>query len=479
MPYNTRRKSLSLPALGIQLPNASRAHRPSPPKSSLPTEVQQPLAKRVKRSHPAHTPPPPTPGRQRSSTTSSSSSKTVTFADRPKSSGRNAYEHTPPPSPGAAGEVKIDTDGIHDEIVTGVIEQLEKTGNRPHLIKELAAVLSNTNDAVAGYDSSFHAPPLSISCSPANSSANPAALLSSRLAAYLKRSSWTALSPCPLGKELIPIHPRKVYYYLTTTPRQHFPLDSTDILSTPIITNLSTGGKGGKRIISPSLSNASVDEDAEAAEDRKRDALSPSPEIDLSTPELDAVAPGAEDDFPTPPTPAGSSFSGRSSLARDGSNGLMGEVADLVHNRAQVPPLEGDEKEFTQTASSMAMRSMSLGDMDIRQSKEVDTTVTKNLSVLQVEETEEEKAKRNSEAAAALFGSQHSREHGPTMGLMSSPLAKPVVGHIRHETPREVEDVVMEGSVSIFGDTGFSLNWDIKKPENVDLDELDDLFGGF
>ncbi|MCJ1251998.1 hypothetical protein MMC30_009236 [Trapelia coarctata] len=460
MPYNTRRKSLSLPALGIQLPNASRAHRPSPPKSSLPTEVQQPPAKRVKRAHPSQTPPPPTPGRQRSSTTSSSSSKTVTFADRPKSRGRTAYEHTPPPSPGAARDVKIDTDGINDEIVAGVIEQLEKTGNRPHLIKELAAVLSNTNDPVAG-------------------SANPAALLSSRLAAYLKRSSWTALSPCPLGKELIPIHPRKVYYYLTTTSRQDFPLDSTDILSTPIITNLSTGGKGGKRIISPSLSNASVDEDAEAAEDRKRDALSPSPEIDLSTPELDAVAPGAEDDFPTPPTPAGSSFSGRSSLARDGSNGSMGEVANLVHNQAQAPPLEGDEKEFEKTASSMAMRSMSLGDMNIRESKEVDITVTNILSTLQVEETEEEKAKRNSEAAAALFGSQHSREHGPTMGMMSSPLVKPIVGHIRHETPREAEDVEMEGSVSILGDTGFSFNWDIKKPENVDLDELDDLFGGF
>ena len=479
MPYNTRRKSLSLPALGIQLPNASRAHRPSPSKSSLPAEVQQPPAKRVKRSHPAQTPPPPTPGRQRSSTTSSSSSKTVTFADRPKSSGRTAYEHTPPPSPGPARDIKVDTDGIHDEIVTGVIEQLEKTGNRPHLIKELAAVLSNTNDGVARYESSFPLPSPSVLCSSATSSANPAALLSSRLAAYLKRSSWSALSPCPLGKELIPIHPRKVYYYLTTTTRQDFPLDSTDILSTPIITNLSTGGKGGKRIISPSLSNASVDEDMETAEDRKRDALSPSPEIDLSTPELDAVAPGAEDDFPTPPTPAGLSFSGRSSLARDGSSGLMVEVVDLVHNRAQVPPLEGDEKEFEQTASSMAIRSMSLGDMNVRESKEVDITVTRNLSTLQVEETEEEKAKRNSEAAAALFGSQHSREHGVSMGLMTSLLVKPIVGHIRHETPRDVDDVEMEGSVSILGDTGFSFNWDIKKPENVDLDELDDLFGGF
>jgi hypothetical protein len=44
---------------------------------------------------------------------------------------------------------KIDTEGINDDIVVGVIEQLENTGNRPHLIKELATVLSNISDAVS------------------------------------------------------------------------------------------------------------------------------------------------------------------------------------------------------------------------------------------------------------------------------------------------------------------------------------------
>lgn len=151
MPYNTRRKSLSLPSLGIQLPNTSRAytHRPTTSKPSG-TEPQQPPAKRVKRSHSSNTPPPITICRPRSSTTLSSSSKTVTFAERPKSSGRATYDHTPPPSPGATHHAKIDTNGINDEIVYGVIEQLEKTGNRPHLIKELAAVLSATNDSVSG-----------------------------------------------------------------------------------------------------------------------------------------------------------------------------------------------------------------------------------------------------------------------------------------------------------------------------------------
>jgi hypothetical protein len=46
---------------------------------------------------------------------------------------------------------KIDTEGINDDIVVAVIHQLEKTGNRPHLVKELAAVLIALNATVAKY----------------------------------------------------------------------------------------------------------------------------------------------------------------------------------------------------------------------------------------------------------------------------------------------------------------------------------------
>lgn len=145
MPYNTRRKSLSLPSLGIQLPHGSRAHRPSPSKASAPAESQPPPTKKVKRSHSSNLSP------IFSARPRSTSTKNVSFAERPKSSGRTTYDHTPPPSPGANGRIKIDTEGIKDEIVVGVIDQLEKTGNRPHLIKELATVLSVTNDAVLRY----------------------------------------------------------------------------------------------------------------------------------------------------------------------------------------------------------------------------------------------------------------------------------------------------------------------------------------
>lgn len=150
MPYNTRRKSLSLPSLGIQLPNASRAHR-SPPKSTPTTEALPPPLKRVKRSHDDnHTPFSPI-----SPPDTTVISPIDNTASRPKSR-RGGLEHTPPPSPGDSHcDNKIDTEGINDDIVIAVIEQLEKTGNRPHLIKELATVLASTNDSVAQYVSPF------------------------------------------------------------------------------------------------------------------------------------------------------------------------------------------------------------------------------------------------------------------------------------------------------------------------------------
>lgn len=62
------------------------------------------------------------------------------------------YENTPPPSPEADADdtesvgvrKEIDLEGINDEIVEGVIVQLQKTANRPHLVKELAAILTTS-----------------------------------------------------------------------------------------------------------------------------------------------------------------------------------------------------------------------------------------------------------------------------------------------------------------------------------------------
>ncbi|KAL8732874.1 MAG: hypothetical protein Q9166_002475 [cf. Caloplaca sp. 2 TL-2023] len=458
MPYNTRRKSLSLPSLGIQLPSSSRVHRPSISKAATAAETStQPPNKKVKRSHTSDDASPTSLSRPRSST-SSSSTKSVSFAaERPKSSGRTAYEHTPPPSPGATSNIKIDIDGINDDIVRGVIEQLEKTGNRPHLIKELSTVLSNTNDAVL-------------------SSANPAALLSSRLAAYLRRDCWTALSPCPLAKKLLPVHPRKVFYYLTIQPRQEIPADSSDIFTSSLITSMSSIGKGGKRIISPSLSNAS-DDDSEAVELRKREAFSPSPEVDLSVPEFD-TATHMEDDFYNPPTPAGSTPSGRSSLARDGSSGSAPEDVSLAHNhRAQSPPLEGDEKEFTQTASNMRIRGLSFDDHSVRQSTEADNNLSATVDEMHIDETQQELAHDQEDGVTLFGGHPPAQEMGS--GMMSSPFVRPVNTRISMERSIKdgTTDVELKNSMSLIGHQ--RLDWELREPESIELEDLDELLGGF
>lgn len=145
---------------------------------------------------------------------------------------------------------------------------------------------------------------------------------------------WTALAPCPLAKELIPIHPRKVYYYLTTLPRQPLPENAVDSMLT---------GVDGKNI-TPSASSVDQDEDDAMARERMR--LSPSPEVDLSSPDF-------EDDsavFHSDVDPS-------SATSHDRDFGNHHNRSTLMHsNRAASPPLEGDEKEFTQTASAVRER---------------------------------------------------------------------------------------------------------------------------
>jgi hypothetical protein len=371
-------------------------------------------------------------------------------------------EYTPPPSPGDTGIApKIDTEGINDDIVTAVIQQLEKTGNRPHLIRELAAVLSTTSDSVAKCVFPFQTQHnFVLTCF--HSSANPAALLSSRLSLYLRRP-WTALAPCPLAKELIPIHPRKVFFYLTTSQHQPLPENSDDILSPTI---------AEKRVFSPSISNASIDQEDEDAR-RERERMSPIPEIDLSTPELDDI----EEDGPGgPPTPAGS-FSGRSSMSREGT--LAAQTERLTHqHRAVSPPLEGDEREFTQTASSVRDRGMSLdGSGSVRPTTEAEQQAADlNQTALDLEETAEITEMRNRETADALFGQAHlatGQLRGIT-ALDSSPMVRPkeLPLHLEIRKTPLLIDVEMKDMDAI-------APWELTSPENVELDELDVLLGGF
>ncbi|EON65272.1 hypothetical protein W97_04510 [Coniosporium apollinis CBS 100218] len=441
MPYNTRRKSLSLPMLGIQLPNSSRSssHRSPPASNSATPHEQAPPTKKVKRSHsPSISASPASPPPKRE----------VRFHDeQPKSAGRVA-EQTPPPSPGRDSDVyKVDTDGINDDIVVGVIQQLEKTGNRPHLLKELAAVLANGLPIV-------------------ESSANPSAIISSRLASYLKRP-WTALSPCPVGKELVGTHPKRIYFFLTTSPHQSIP-DAPDAVSAVAM----------NRIISPSLSSAADDEEERAA--RTRESMSP--EVDLSSPELGDTDAHLEASL--------DSLSGRSSSHPP-------TTTNIAHNRrAASPPLEREEREFTQTASSLQQRSRSQSQatmMDAPLTEELPSGVDVQMHDAlpgASDETEESARIKNSEAMMALFG-EGIVPPGMKLITLSSPLLKP---QLTVETMISLEEdlgdlydpaQIRMGYESPARDDEFNLSayyeemgWlkEMRSPEAVDVEEMESLF---
>ena len=155
------------------------------------------------------------------------------------------------------------------------------------------------------------------------------------------KRSWSALAPCPIGKELILIHPRKVYYYLTTMARQPLPENSDDLVIPAFEGNQ----------ITPSVSSA--DEDDRVSQDEDDNGLfarqrSSSPEVDLSSP-----------DFEDEPM----NLTGRPGPARtthsfdDHHHPHHPSTLRMMNaHRAVSPPLEGDEKEFTQTASAVRER---------------------------------------------------------------------------------------------------------------------------
>jgi hypothetical protein len=214
-----------------------------------------------------------------------------------------------------------------------------------------------------------------------------------------------------------------VYYFLTTCEPQEIPADT---LSGPAI----------GRIISPSLSSeASEEEDLEG---RSRQQMSPSPELDLSFD--DCADPFSHQ--PHPPT-----------------------TPNVAHNRrAASPPLEREEREFTQMASTLQQRKRQATEDAADQSK---PEPMEDVIVQEAEETEESAARKNSEMAAALFGQ---------MGRMSdiqpsSPFMRP---HLEIELPPSG----LRGSIKTSVEEG-EWGWSMKSPETVELEELDDLFGGY
>lgn len=454
MPYNTRRKSLSLSELGITVPKRSRTQsHPSPPSTVV--EGDEPPSKKSKRSHGSASP-------------NGDMSPPRTTAIRIKEEKpKRAMELSPPPSPAREDESKIDTEGISDDIVVGAIQQLERTGNRPHLVKELSAVLATNIQAVERYVSGCARTNARSRANISRRSANPSALISSRLTAYLNRS-WPAVSPCPLAKDLSPVHPRRLYFYLTTMPHQPIPAHADPVPKQ-------------SRIISPSLSSASAADDEDERYNRARAALSPSPEVDLSSPELD------EDDG-TAHSPRGS-FSARSSMTREHPP----TSTNLAHNRRAVSPqLEREERDFKQTANLLHEQARALR----RKSAEEDVKMENNDTVagaeqdnggiamsVEVEESEESAA----EAAAELF--QQAEHLKPILQAMefSSPLIHGQDGllgamHGQGSPAKQGHADQRSDAMALdLSNTAFELPdafaWDsLQSPENIQLSELDDMF---
>lgn len=292
------------------------------------------------------------------------------------------------------------------------------------------------------------------------------------------RRDWTDEAPCPVAKELIPIHPRKVFYYLTTVPRQELPSSALEM--PPSILG-GRGKDGHKRIISPSLSNASQDDEASNFEDRNRTAMSPSPEVDLSLDLDDVVYSATADsapDFPTPPTPAPTSYvASRSSTLRDS----IDSDRDLgLNRRAQSPALEGDEQEFTATARDMRRRGFSTDHTAINSDDTITVKVEKTVDSIESDDTKA----NHSEDAATLSLAHHVSTQAQSKQeamLLSSPFVKAVAAPMHHSlrpNSSRVKDMDVDMTLEpdLLGDSIYGLTWDIRRPQSVGLDELDDLF---
>lgn len=246
-----------------------------------------------------------------------------------------------------------------------------------------------------------------------------------------------------------------------------------------------------RRIISPSLSSAADEEDAKY--NRRRDEMSPSPEVDLSSPELDDNEPIAE---------MSSSFTHRGSLPRDHPP----TSSNLSHNRrADSPPLEREERDFKQTANALQeLRRSSQDSANTSKSPEVDDTESVAMSVEhELAESEESMALRNYNDAAALFADHGLSNSVSTIYDFSSPMLKPFDRHQPLESDSKAGPGMMLASAwhqagrkqdlpsdatSLDAKSDLTkavdawnpwLDGELMSPENIELDELECLFGDF
>ena len=116
----------------------------------------------------------------------------------------------------------------------------------------------------------------------------------------------------------------------------------------------------------------------------------------------------------------------------------------------------------------------------------VSTDITMDDVQVSVEETEESAARKNSETAAALFGHMDHVSSFQT-SFASSPLLKPTVA-MSVEMPPPVfraggtKGQLADADAYADADANANAEWgwpEMRSPENIELDELDDLLGEY
>lgn len=330
-------------------------------------------------------------------------------------------------------------------MVVATIEQLENTNNRPHLLKELAAAIAGHVHVVETFVAPTPSGP-SESTDSENSSANQSAIISSRLTNFMKRP-WTNLAPCPLGKDLIGTHPKRLYFYLSGRPHLPFPDPEPRVSATA-------------RIISPSLTSGT--DEAEEDASRRRSEMSPSPALDLehSAVDFDHGSLSRIESFPNSHMPSGAQTPG------------------LAQSRSS-PALERDEHEFTQTANALQQlrrESEQMAKLKALDAKFEDLSPEDAMDL--EDDSEESVAQRNIEAADAVFGqSDASLFMRRSAYLLSSPMIVPQrdVDYMPGKPiPLSLTLAPIEDKI----ESGFAWT-ELKSPETVELDELENLFESY
>lgn len=198
---------------------------------------------------------------------------------------------------------------------------------------------------------------------------------------------------------------------------------------------------------------------------RKRIQLSPSPEVDLSSPEFDDCAP------PSPIDSTTGYHGGSGIFPRD-------RTASPIERKGALSstPMEGDEQEFTQSAIQLKQRSVSREyEEQIRQ---------KRAREQEEQEGQKHEEGKESEDAAALLGYAEPPLDG-SLNSFNNVDASIISDYARikreqgvDEAGKQQEDHAMTNQ-SPHADVAHFGSWagDLQSPESIELDELDDLLG--